>query len=396
MKFRNIAVIGAGTTLEIYDTYVFAFLLTTINQLFFPSQSENWGSIAAFSILFVVRPISAVFWGILGDRRGKFLVFKNAILFMAFATLTIGLLPTHSQIGIWAPILLLLMRVIQGISISGEFGSALVFCYEQTDPKDRFKNISFLYVFIVGGILIASTNSYLVTYFNIDPNIAWRIPFLLGGIAGIILYFLRRNLQVTEQKYPEVNFKRLFFDYKKLLISMIALFLLGINWFYFSAIFAFFNHHLDKEGISHLSIQSTFIVIISSLVFGKIISHIQHKKIMPMLYTAIILMYGLSLILIYFINEFTGLKAFYYMESIVAGLIFVCVPILVLDRLPTETHSSSYNIPNNFSTCLLVGFMPYLMNGLSISLPVHWASYLFVINLVISLVALFSIEKIKA
>ena len=155
--FKHIAIICAGTFLEVYDSYIFAFLMPEISKNFLKFSAHNEILTAlSFSIIFIIRPISGVIWGILGDNAGKSWVFRNSMLFMAIVTLLIGLLPTYDQIGVAAPILLFALRIMQGVSISGELSSAIVLCFEQSTPEIRYKNQSLLYSFLFGGFVAAS------------------------------------------------------------------------------------------------------------------------------------------------------------------------------------------------------------------------------------------------
>lgn len=394
MKFHQISLIGAGTALEIYDSYIFGFLLAQITTSFFPLnlQTDLIG-IASFSVLFIVRPFGGLFWGIMGDRKGKILVFKHAILFMALATLCIGLVPTYKSIGWLAPIILLLLRAIQGFSISGELGSSVVMCYEQNNPKYRFRQNGLLYVFIFGGILLANLMIYIINKSHIDPAVSWRIPFIFGGISGIIIYIIRQRLKLQEIKHKEVNSKLVIHNYKILLLTISAIFLINLNWLYFSSISLILGNHFDNTFIHLLGLICSIIIILSSLISGYVFSLIPPNLVKNILVLALILMYTFFVFNSFYSN--LAIEIFYIIEAILSGMIFSSLPIFIIDKLPNNMHNSIYNFANNISTTIIVGFMPFLINFLHISFGNTWLHTFFIINFIISIISLISVKLIN-
>ena len=140
-SYRKVAIAACfGTFLEWYDFLTFATLAVVFGPLFFPSNDPNSGllaSLATFGVGMVVRPIGAAIFGSVGDRIGRKPVFMITIMLMGIATVSVGLLPTYAQIGIWAPVLLVSLRLLQGLSAGGEIGGGAVYLTEHAGEENR-------------------------------------------------------------------------------------------------------------------------------------------------------------------------------------------------------------------------------------------------------------------
>ena len=131
---------AVGTMIEWYDFYIFGSLATIISPLFYPSGNDTWALIAylsTFAVGFVVRPFGALFFGRIGDLVGRKYAFLVTLLLMGAATAAVGILPTYETIGIAAPIILLLIRVLQGLALGGEYGGAAVYVAEHVPDNRR-------------------------------------------------------------------------------------------------------------------------------------------------------------------------------------------------------------------------------------------------------------------
>jgi len=193
----------AGNMLEWYEFAVFGFLISYISQNFFPSSNPYLATLMTYAIFatgFIMRPLGAILSGHIGDSQGRRGGLLLSITLMALPTFAIGCLPTYEQIGILAPLLLLICRMIQGISLGGEFSGSIVYLIEHS-PKDRagFYGSWADLGSSVGMIAASLTSLVLTLYFTPDEMMifGWRLPFL-GGIGfGLLGYYLRRNLTET-------------------------------------------------------------------------------------------------------------------------------------------------------------------------------------------------------
>jgi MHS family proline/betaine transporter-like MFS transporter len=199
------AITGAsiGNAVEWFDFAIYGFLATFIAVNFFPAGNETaalLNTFAIFAAAFFMRPLGGFVFGPLGDRIGRQRVLALVILLMSGATLTIGLLPTYGAIGVAAPLLLLLLRCLQGFSAGGEYGGGAVYLAEFATDKRRGLTVTFMVWSGVLGFLIGSvTVTLLQALLPADAmeSYGWRIPFLLAGPLGIVGLYIRLRLDDT-------------------------------------------------------------------------------------------------------------------------------------------------------------------------------------------------------
>ena len=192
-----------GTFLEWYDFLTFATLAVAFAPLFFPSSDPITGllaSLATFGAGMIVRPLGAAFFGSLGDRIGRRPVFLITISLMGGATFAVGFLPTYEQIGIWAPILLVSLRLLQGLSAGGEIGGSAVYLTEHAGNSNRGLKTSVLQLMGPLGMLASTLQLVLLNQF-LDPvsfkEWGWRVPFWFSIILLLVALKVRMTLEET-------------------------------------------------------------------------------------------------------------------------------------------------------------------------------------------------------
>jgi MFS family permease len=191
---------SAGTLIEWYDFYIFGSLATIISNQFFPQGDEVVNlllTLATFATGFVVRPFGALFFGHLGDLIGRKYTFMVTLLIMGTSTTLIGLLPNYQSIGIFAPILLLLLRLLQGLALGGEYGGAATYVAEHSPNNKRGFYTSFIQTTATLGLFV-SLGVILATRLTMGEDSfatwGWRIPFLLSILLVIISVVIRKKL----------------------------------------------------------------------------------------------------------------------------------------------------------------------------------------------------------
>lgn len=200
---RAVAAAVAGNVLEWYDFAVYAYLASSIAKNFFPSAHETTSllsTFAAFGVGFVMRPLGGVLIGRLGDVKGRKTALVMTVMLMAGATVAIGVIPGYQAIGVAAPLLVLLARLVQGFSAGGEWGSSTAFIVEWAPPGKRGLFGSFQQCSVAGGLLLGSGVAAAVHTFvpaQVVDAWAWRVPFLLGGLLGPLGVYLRRHVGDT-------------------------------------------------------------------------------------------------------------------------------------------------------------------------------------------------------
>jgi MFS family permease len=188
-----------GTMIEWYDFYIFGSLATVISPLFYPKGNETLALIAylsTFAVGFVVRPFGALFFGRIGDMVGRKYAFLVTLLIMGGATALIGLLPTYAAIGIAAPLILLAVRVLQGLALGGEYGGAAVYVAEHVPDRRRGFYTSFIQVTATLGLFVSLAVILVVQNAMSREAFAawgWRVPFLISILlVGVSLYIRLR------------------------------------------------------------------------------------------------------------------------------------------------------------------------------------------------------------
>ncbi len=202
--YRTLALAALGGALEFYDFVIYVFLAPVIGRLFFPADTPDWlrllQTFGIFSAGYLARPLGGIVIAHFGDRLGRKRMFALSIFLMAAPTLAIGLLPVYAKAGVAAPLLLLLMRILQGVAIGGEVPGAWVFVAEHV-PEERLGfGIGTLTAGLTVGILFGSLLAGAINtiYGPADvARFAWRIPFVVGGLFGFVSVYLRRFLEET-------------------------------------------------------------------------------------------------------------------------------------------------------------------------------------------------------
>ncbi len=202
--YKTLSLAALGGALEFYDFIIFVFFAAVIGELFFPPDIPEWlrqvQTFAIFAAGYLARPLGGIIMAHFGDKVGRKKMFSLSILLMALPTLAMGALPTYASIGIAAPILMLLMRVLQGAAIGGEVPGAWVFVAEHVPEKRIGFACGTLTAGLTAGILLGSL---VATVLNTTLSPAairdhgWRIPFFLGGLFGLLAMYLRRWLHET-------------------------------------------------------------------------------------------------------------------------------------------------------------------------------------------------------
>ena len=242
--YKTLSLSALGGALEFYDFIIFVFFATVVGKLFFPADMPEWlrlmQTFGIFAAGYLARPLGGIVMAHFGDLLGRKKMFTLSIFMMAVPTLIMGLLPTYEQIGMLAPILLLLMRVIQGAAIGGEVPGAWVFVSEHVPARHVGYACGTLTCGLTAGILLGSLVATAINSIYTPAEVsdfAWRIPFLLGGVFGLFAVYLRRwlhetpvfaELQLRKALAEEVPLKTVLRDHRgAIVISMLLTWLLS-------------------------------------------------------------------------------------------------------------------------------------------------------------------------
>jgi metabolite-proton symporter len=201
-----------GTTIEWYDFFLYgAAAALVFNKLFFPSFDPLVGTLLAFAtyaVGFVARPLGGIVFGHFGDRVGRKKLLMWSLVMMGFATLLIGLMPGYDSIGVWAPVGLIVLRVVQGFAVGGEWGGAVLMAAEHGDAKRRGYWASWPQAGVPLGSLLSAGILALMAGFQSEADFVawgWRIPFLLSGLLVIVGWYIRNRVAETPMFAAEIE-----------------------------------------------------------------------------------------------------------------------------------------------------------------------------------------------
>ncbi|MEV0640765.1 MFS transporter [Streptomyces sp. NPDC050619] len=205
---RQLLAASVGNAVEWYDWYAYTFLATYIAAEVFPKSADNslvplLSTFAVFAVGFFMRPVGGLLMGTIADRRGRRAALTVTILLMGGSSLLVGLTPTYAAVGVLAPVVLVLARLLQGLSVGGEFAASTTFLVESAGPGRRGLFSSFQYVSTTAGQLLASGIATLLVDTLSDGSMngwGWRIPFVLGAVLSLVGFWIRQGAQETRSK----------------------------------------------------------------------------------------------------------------------------------------------------------------------------------------------------
>ena len=234
-----------GNFIEWFDYATYTYFAITIGQVFFPDSEVNSTlmAFAIFALAFIFRPLGAMFWGSMGDKKGRKQSLAISVLLMSGAAFLIGCLPSYQAIGLASPILLLVLRSVQGFSVAGEYSGAAVFLAEYAPPEKRGRYCSLVPASTATGLLAGSTMALVLKMVLPEAAIiewGWRIPFLLAGPLGFIAHYIRTKLEDSPafvkmeegNKEAEHPTHLVFKKYRKRLLSSVAATMVNAVGFY--------------------------------------------------------------------------------------------------------------------------------------------------------------------
>src|SRR5438270_1962771 len=199
------AIVGgsSGNLVEWYDFYVYSFTALYFASEFFPSGDQTTQLLNAAGVFgagFLMRPIGSWLFGRIADKRGRRTSMMIAVIMMCAGSLLVAVLPTYAMIGVAAPLLLLFARLLQGLSVGGEYGTSATYMSEVALHGHRGFYASFQYVTLIGGQLLAVLVLVILQQFldnDALKNWGWRVPFAIGAVAAVVSFFMRRSLAET-------------------------------------------------------------------------------------------------------------------------------------------------------------------------------------------------------
>lgn len=293
-RIRAILIGSSGNLVEWYDFYVYAAFSLYFAKAFFPAGDQTaqlLNTAAIFAVGFLMRPIGAWLFGRMADRHGRRVALTTSVLLMCFGSALLAVTPVYATIGIAAPIILLAARMIQGLSLGGEYGTSATYLSEMATAERRGFYSSFQYVTLIGGQLAAMLVLVVLQKFVLTPAEldawGWRIPFAIGAGLAVVAYVMRRDLAETEvfhrSKRREGSLKALFAHPREVAI-VVGLTLGGTLAFYtyttYMQKFLVNTSGFSKDTATLISASALFVYMLMQPVVGAISDRIGRRPVL--------------------------------------------------------------------------------------------------------------------
>jgi len=373
------AIVGAsvGNTVEWFDFAVYGYLAVTLGAVFFPSEDPTislLSSFAVFGVAFVMRPLGGLFFGPLGDRIGRQRTLATVIILMSISTFAIALLPGYATIGIWAPILLVLARLLQGFSAGGEFGGASAFIAEYSPDNRRGFLVSWLEFSTLIGFILGSMSVLVLSSVLSEEALTswgWRIPFLIAGPLGLIGLYIRLRLDDTPEfralesagEVSQSPFKETITQNWKPILQVAGLVIIQNAGFYI--VLTYMQTYITEQlGFSTTSASlSTMLTLLVGMVLipplGALSDRVGRKPVlMASCVGFVVLTYPLFLLLNAG-NLAGAIAAHVALGALLA--VYLSTTIAALTELfPTRVRYGGFSIGYNVSVAIFGGAAPFL------------------------------------
>ncbi len=400
-----------GNGLEWYDYALYGTFTALISKHFFPAGDENVALIATFGIFaigFLMRPLGAMLFGYIGDKYGRKNALSLSILMMAIPTACIGLLPTYSMIGIWAPILLTVIRLVQGVAIGGEFGGSIVYLVEHAKPtnKNRVGSLSMLSMLM--GLFFGTMISALLAEFMRPEDFdtyGWRIPFVLGFFIGLVGLYIRTKLQespvfLEAQEAGHVSESpisdTLKNNYKEVFLG-IGLYMAVTIPFYIQTVFmpsfmVKFMHFSSSDSLEIYLIVLGVMMVMAPISATLCDTHNRERlmKIVCVCY----LLFALPYVYLLDYQTFTFALISQVVFAMIVSFYIAPIPTLVTEIFPARTRYTGMSLACNLAAAIFGGTSPMLVTALITKTDSHYPIGIYVMfAAAISLFCVFEVKR---
>ncbi|MCW2900193.1 MAG: proline/betaine transporter [Streptosporangiaceae bacterium] len=382
---RTITGTAVGNAMEWFDFGVYSYLAVIIGKVFFPGAStpvQLISAFATFAAAFLVRPLGGLFFGPLGDRIGRKRVLVTTMIMMAIGTLCIGLIPSYATIGVWAPVLLLVGRLVQGFSTGGEYGSAMTFIAEHSPDRRRGFLASWLEFgtlggYVLGAVLVTALSETLP--YRDMLAWGWRIPFLVAGPFGLAGLYLRLRLGETpayeqlSRRAPvrdtalRAELRRIFVEQRRPLLVCLGLVMaLNVSSYMLTSYMpSYLTAELGVPQGAALMVVAAVMVVLMVLVplVGRLSDRVGRRPV---------IMTGCVLLVIGAVPAFGVIRhgdlLSIFLGCMLVGLMFLCfdstAPATLPALFPTEVRAGALSVAFNLSVSLFGGTTPLVNEAL--------------------------------
>ncbi len=390
---------------EWYDYALFGYFTTTLSVLFFSEQDPKLAllySLGVFASGFLMRPVGAIVFGYIGDRIGRRRALTLSLVAMALPTILLGLLPTYKDIGIWATIALIGLRLLQGLAVGGNYGGSFIVTIERAPKNLRSLAGSIATFGTLGGLFLGSAAAFLAnTCLDQDQllSFGWRIPFLLGGMSILVAHWIKKyipqdeNIESTDS--TRTPLKIILKDYKLIVTKAIGIILIDGVGIYLALVF------MTTFATTFLNMPQSLVFMINTLAMAILVLGIPFfgflsdtrfapKQILSVVALGLLFV---SLPLYLLLVQFSNVWVFALTQGIFALLIaaaYGTLPITVVSMFPKHIRYSATGLAFNISVACFGGTAPMIVTFLMQKTQMLWMP-----GLILSIVGIISYACVR-
>lgn len=377
-RYKAIFAATIGNALEYYDVMLYGFFAAKLAPLFFPTENPKISIIASlvtFAAGFLMRPLGGVFFGHIGDKLGRRYALAFAIILVTIPTFIIGILPTYEVIGVTAPMILLLCRLLQGLCVGGEYSGAAVFVIEHSEGKQSSFISGLLCSSGIAGGVLGTFIGYICTL-PFMPEWGWRIPFLIGSLIGLVGYYIRTRVaespafEATKKlkkldKYPLIE---IFKTKKRNLLCTIGVGGTSLITFYIVSVYmnvlltTKLNLPLSKIMLINVGVNLTWTFLLP--VMGWLADKVGKEKLMSSSCIALFLISYPMFMLLEAELSLQNIVLFQMVLSIIGAAYTAPNSALLISFFPVKERYSGMGLGYALGGALLGGTTPLIAAGL--------------------------------
>lgn len=405
---KIITLSSLGGMLEFYDFAIYGIFSVYFSPLFFPNSNPLLSvleSYAVFILGYLARPIGGIIFSHIGDAYGRKKVLVITIVLMGLSSLGIGLLPTYASIGVAAPILLLLLRLGQGLAVGGELPSTYVYINESIDTHKHGTAFGITMFGVNGGVLLAMIINQVLNFTVDKPmleSFGWRIPFVFGGLICIISYKIRQSLQEThcfdKVEHEQAPIIQLFKSYKyEMLIAILSAATMGAGVTLANLFMPTYLKDIIHIDPKKVSIYMTFALsanVVAIFITGQIANRVNHYKLMLSLLAIALFVVPCG----YYLINYTRLPYIGVITlSAMQGCVAMLTPAIIVKLFPRKISLTGVAVSYNISFTLFSGLAPIVVTALiaeyndAFNAPVLYLS----VACLCGILAMFGIRKVR-
>jgi MFS family permease len=385
---RVIIASSAGTAFEWYDFFIFGSLAAILAQQFYPPNNPTASfleTLATFAVGFAIRPVGALFFGRIGDRMGRKKAFLTTLVVMGASTCAIGLLPSYATIGFMAPIILVALRLIQGLALGGEYGGAAVYVAEHAPEGRRGYYTSFIYTTATIGLLVSLLVILATRHITGETAFAawgWRVPFLVSSVLVAISYYVRLKLEESPMfadlkargKTSEAPVRDAFGDSRwKLMLVLLFGVVSGhaVTWYTGQFYALFFLQTVLKVPFGAAYTAVTVALVFGTpcfVIFGALSDRIGRKPIIMAAFalaaTTLYPVYHLMTRAAIGVPNIPVLAALIFYQVVLAAMCTGPLGALLVEAFPTSVRYTGVSFVHHTGTGWFGGFLPLIATAL--------------------------------